>query len=89
MYKIYAIKDNLAGDFWAPELAQEDALYIRKTKYIMHQDTKQMIYTNASDYSIYKLGEFDVKTGKIVSCDPEFVVNLIDLKEVDYGKAQV
>lgn len=85
MFKIYSIKDNVSGLFAIPEYERSDALMCRTLKNFVNSDSKSMYVTNSSDFTLYRLGEFDEVKGEIKFEKPEFILNLSDLKELPYN----
>lgn len=86
---VYAIKDNVAGQFYPPELAETDGIEIRNVSLSVNGEFRSMIKMRPQDFSLYKIGSYDVKTGLIAPCEIEFLVNLIDLKEdLEHGKVK-
>ena len=63
---VYAVKDELQGEFMQPIYAENHTLATRHFKYQIN--TIDMWKYNASDYSLYCLGTFDTVTGLY---DPE------------------
>lgn len=61
LHGVYAVKDELQGEFLQPIYAENDTLATRKFKYQIN-NIDQWKY-NCSDYSLYKLGSFDSITG--------------------------
>lgn len=82
---IYSIKDNLAGNYGVPEVSDAEAIYLRGIKIMLSSEQKNLVCLRPEDFSVYKLGQYDIKTGKIVPCEPEFIVNVIDLVEVNHN----
>lgn len=83
---LYSVKDNVSGQFYPPEASTRDEVIIRNYQNAVNNEKNGLLYTNSSDFTLYKVGTFDEKSGKIVACEPDFVVNLVDLKANQYGK---
>ena len=83
MIKIYSILDKIPGVYSNPFYLKSNAVALREIKYMINEDKNQNIFnTNVGDKSLYCLGEFNEETGIIVpNQKPEFIINLIDLKE--------
>lgn len=62
-YEMYSIFDKIAGMYSEPFLAVNGATAQRRFQWQMQQST--MV---AGDCALYKVGDFDVDTGKIVPC---------------------
>lgn len=78
-FKLYAIKDELKG-FEAPMMMENDNEATRTLK-ILANTPDNMVCLSAEDYSIYRVGEYDTKTGIIAAEQPELVARAKGLKE--------
>lgn len=80
----FTIYDSKTESYREPSLAINRHDLIRQFTNMMKDpgQTKNLYYTNAEDYSIYKVGEFDRKTGIITSTPHEHVVNLHELRSI-------
>ena len=65
VHYVYAVKDELQGEFLQPIYSENDTLATRHFKYQIN-NIEQWKY-NASDYSLYRLGSFDTESGVYVS----------------------
>lgn len=65
---VYAIRDMLV-EFHAPIVGVNDEQMIRD--FLVFCNTKTEI--EKKDLQLYKIGEFDTKTGIIVPCEPEYI----------------
>ena len=71
-FGIYCIKDNING-FMTPTLDNNDPSAVRNFANAM-TNTKSLFYTHPSDFSLYKVGEFDTDSGIIDSYNsPVFI----------------
>lgn len=68
IYKIYSVKDAVAGQFSEPRIFMNEGLAVRWFKNLCEKSEI------ASDLSLYYLGEYDLEGGAISSA-PEFVMN--------------
>ena len=68
IYKIYSVKDAVAGQFSEPRIFMNEGLAVRWFKNLCEKSEI------ASDLALYYLGEYDLESGAIVSA-PEFVMN--------------
>ena len=85
---LYSLKDNVSGSFSNITINENDALAIRDVKVAINMSTpnRTMVQLRPEDYTLYRLGSYESKTGVITS-EVEFVVNCIDLKEdLERGK---
>lgn len=83
MLEIYAIKDTKVGEFQNPFYQRSKGEAIRSVTAAVNDLRPDNHYAKfANDYELWKLGEFDAKTGQI-SSNIEHVVNCCDLKETN------
>lgn len=80
--KLYAIKDTVVGELQNIVESQNDAVIIREIHNAINAPTENPLKTNYKDKQLYRLGEYDTKTGQIDS-KPEFMYNLSDFAEKD------
>lgn len=80
IYPIYVIKDAKIG-FMNPTVDQNDMTAVRNLRVAMADD-HSVIKLHASDFSLYKIGNFDTESGIIDSfSSPEFIADAVTLKE--------
>lgn len=60
----YCVKDELSGEFLLPGLFNSESLAKRSFK--TEVNSNPLWKDNSSDFSLFKLGEFDNETGEIV-----------------------
>lgn len=63
IYKIFTIRDQKSG-FLNITLDQNEACAIRNFEHACSK-TDSLMFTHASDYDLYEIGEFDTDTGLI------------------------
>lgn len=63
LFKMYAIKDEVAGEFGPVQVLKNDAVACRMFKNVMINEAKNNI--NPDDFSLYCLGDFDNESGSI------------------------
>lgn len=71
-YPVFAYRDNKVA-FMTPFIDQNDESAIRGFSYAINSEKGVMNFA-PSDYDLYKLGEFDTDTGKLIPLD---VVELV------------
>lgn len=72
-YIITAIRDEVAEVFTNVAINEDEATAVRGLEsFVMTQKAKQegLMYSHASDFSLYKIADFDSETGKIESILP-------------------
>lgn len=80
--EFFTIYDSKTESYREPMLAQNRFDMIRSLEGLYRdsrQATNQLI-TNAEDFALFKVGEFDRKTGLIVSTNHEHIINLHELR---------
>lgn len=86
--EFFTIYDSKTKNYREPALATNRFDLIRQFQNMMldPQQAKNPYLINAEDYSIFKVGEFDRRTGAIKSTPHEHIVNLHDLRAVAQQK---
>lgn len=71
-YPLYCVRDNKVG--FQPQILveQNDASAVRGFSFAINNPQGIMNYS-PTDFDLFKIGDFDVDTGKIESCVPENV----------------
>lgn len=62
---IYSVLDNLAQRYTRPFLIETEQEAIRLFKMSINDPKNDLMYNNPEDYSLWALGTFDERTGKI------------------------
>lgn len=75
--KIYAIKDVVVGEFQNIIESANDGVIIREATNAVNSATDNALKLNYKDKQLWRLGEYDTKTGQINS-KAEFMYNLSD-----------
>lgn len=75
---ILSVFDNLANKYSTPFFIETEAEGLRLFKMTVNDPKNTLIFDNPEDYSLYKLGYFDERTGSI-NFQPE---KLADAKSV-------
>lgn len=75
---IYAIKDVKVG-FMSPVIRDNDELMKRDFFNVFRDKTPNQFNMNPEDFELYRLGEYDQKTGAIVS-NVEFLASALSQK---------
>lgn len=75
-YPVYAMRDLKAG-FGNPEISLNDATMRRTFAYRLNQIGTEMAFSPA-DYSLFKIGEYEIETGKLIPQLPVLIVEGID-----------
>ena len=66
---VYTIRDQVAGFFIAPYLAENDGHACR-----MFVASLGDTFPHRADFSLHRIGSFDTDTGELTTCDPTMVM---------------
>lgn len=75
-YPVYAMRDIKAG-FGVPEISQNDATMKRTFSYRLNQIGSEVAFSPA-DYSLFKIGEYDLDNGALEPCMPILICEGVD-----------
>lgn len=78
-YGVYAIRDDLTG-FLTPTLDQTDEAAARNFRHACINENN-LFYSHASDYSLFKIGEYETDTGELFPCIPKSIISGIAAKK--------
>jgi len=82
MRNLYALMDLKSSFFNDPIVVPHEAIIIRQLK-TMVNDEKSSLSKYPEDFALFKLAEFDEKSGAFeIEKPPKHVINLATLKEV-------
>ena len=76
---IYSVKDAVIGQFMTPAIYYNDAQAKRDFALAINEPNTEL-YRKWKDMDFYKLGEYNEKTGEIIS-KVEFLCNGADFKQ--------
>lgn len=76
--KLYAIKDVKVG-FMSPVMRDNDELIKRDFINVFRDEKPNQFNMNPEDFELYKIAEYDLKTGAITPC-LEFICNALSVK---------
>lgn len=72
IFNIYAVKDELTNKFMQPTFIESENEALRLFKYQVNDIG--LWKSNASDYSLFKIGTYDQATGTVIGIQPEKVI---------------
>lgn len=80
--EFFAIYDSKTESYREPMLAQNRLDMIRSLESLFRDDRQASnpLVTNSEDFSLFKVGEYDRKTGLIVSTNHEHIINFHELR---------
>lgn len=81
--EFFSIYDSKTGIYRAPLLHHNRFEIVREVENLFRdpEHAKAQLVVNAEDFSIFKVGDFDTKTGEIrPTSAPEHIVNLNDIR---------
>ena len=76
---ILSLKDNKVGKFHAP-FVTGNIILAKRSLYQAAIEGDSDLKQFPSSFDLYKVGEFDDTTGLIRTNDPEFIINVLTLK---------
>lgn len=65
---VYSIRDNKMNSFGTPVLLENDSVAVRQFGDIITEGNTVMS-KHPSDFTLYKIGEFDMESGKFTNLD--------------------
>lgn len=77
-FNVYAIKDALNG-FGSLSVDSNDDVASRNFAFAVSQG---LLSFASSDYSLYRIGTYNIASGALTPCDPVFIINGIDVKHM-------
>lgn len=83
IHQIYALKDNLANVFMAPQLFQNENVALRNFSEIINNTG--IFKNNPADFELWKLGEFDDHDGVIIPNPEKMATGLSVVKGDNHG----
>lgn len=75
---IYSIRDDKTGAYNTPFFAEND-IYCQRIVGMMVADKRTQLNHYPADFTLYRIGDFDNKTGLIISHEPMHICNCIQL----------
>jgi len=87
-FEYFSIYDSKVGHYRTPVLAINRLDVIRQIETLFKKEPGDQLCTNAEDFSVFKVGEYDKKTGVITSTPHEHIVNLHDVRSLVQRTAQ-
>lgn len=81
--EIFSIYDSKVQAYGAPIFATNQHDIVRQLTNMFRdpeQQTKNQLFLNAEDFSVFKIGSYEKSTGKLFPQNPEHVANMHDLR---------
>lgn len=86
MINLFCIYNKTLKQYYSPNIMEYNLEAVKAAMYdVVNATTDNYIKRAPANYAVYKVAEFDSKTGKIHECKPNLVLELADLKEVSNG----
>lgn len=83
MKNVYAIRDSKMESFGLPVLVENDAVAVRQFGDVITKGGDVCMAQHPADFALYRLGEYDSKTGKFSNLDcPALLANGADFLNV-------
>lgn len=80
--EIFVMYDSKVGVYHKPTYARNRHDVLRQLDNFMAdpEQEKDMLYTNAEDFSLFKIGTYSQTSGQITPCNHEHVANLHEIR---------
>lgn len=72
IYGVFSILDDKTG-FLSPALDEHNESALRNFHHAA-MNVDSLFYTHPSDYSLYRIGDFDTQSGLITACIPPVLI---------------
>ena len=79
--KIYAFKDVKACEFINVFMQKNDNMAMRYAQAVIQNPSNGVMAVTPEDFELYSLGDFNVENGDLHVTSPEFIKNLLELKQ--------
>lgn len=79
VYNLYCIYDRISGQFGSPTPHVNEASAQRWFLHCVNSNE----FAEPTDFELYCVGEFNINSGKLVGCEPQFILKG---KVIEYGK---
>lgn len=78
IFNLYAIKDSLNG-YGTISVDSNDDVATRNFAFAV---SSGILSFAASDYSLFRIGTYNIASGRVEACEPVFITNGIDAKHL-------
>lgn len=78
---LVSLKDRATATFGAPMLVATEEEAIRNLTMVFLNGQKSLITQFPSNYELYSVADFDVKTGTMIPKNPTFIINALTAKQ--------
>lgn len=79
--KLYAIHDQTVKEFIGPETSRTHAEAERKFKHNVNNPEMGFLHSNAENFSLYHIGDYDTETGKLAPLnEPTHIITAVQCK---------
>lgn len=81
-FSLYTVYDSKSRTYRMPSTSKNNEVLVRDLIAMLAspEQVENQMRSNPEDFSVFKVAEFDQKTGQLKSINLEHVVNLIDIK---------
>lgn len=83
--QVYAIYDSKSGAYQMPIFGTNHLVISRELEQLFSDPNQQkgnFLVSNPEDYTLFKIGEYDRKSGKLTEKTPESIFNLLEIKSM-------
>lgn len=85
---VFAIFDKKSLSYFGIELSPNPAVYTRRVSILVnHDDPQNLMHHHSSDFELWKLADFDEKSGKFFE-EPEYICSAADLLRKEVSDAE-
>lgn len=83
MISLFCIYNKTLKQYYSPNIMEYTLEAVKAAMYdVVNSTNDNYIKRAPANYAVYKVGEFNSKSGKIEACKPKLVIELAELKEV-------
>lgn len=79
MQYLYCILDEISGIYYEPLVMDTDAAMMRDIGYSLMSLNDVPVKQYPKDFAVYRIGEWDCHTGKVIPTDHERICCIADL----------
>lgn len=76
-YGLYAVRD-VKSHWLTPTMDVNDEVAIRNFAFAVQNPQNTSFHFAPKDFALYRVGSFDLDTGVLTPCEPQFMVEAID-----------
>lgn len=78
IYRMFAVKDSVAGEFHTPFCAANEGMALRVLRDVL-REPNHPFSMHTGDFAVFEVGAFDGATGEVAGGNPRHICALVDL----------